>query len=60
MWMFLTARLRQWVIFALVFPVLLRILRTIRQSIEKRSGRSRLTRALAKVEELGRRPDRRR
>lgn len=56
MWVFLTARLRQWLLMAVVLPLVLRLVGMLRRSLEQRSGRSRLTRALGRVESLGRRP----
>lgn len=55
MWVFLTARFRQWLLMAVVLPVVLKIVGMVRRSLEARSGRTRLTRALGKVETLGRR-----
>jgi hypothetical protein len=55
MWVFITARLRQWLFFAVAIPLLTMIVHVIRQAIEKRSGQTRLTRILAQAENLGRR-----
>ncbi len=55
MWLFLTSRLRQWLLFAVAVPILLLGVRLIRQTLEKRSGETRLTGALRRVEEVGRR-----
>jgi hypothetical protein len=55
MWLFLTSRLRQWLLFAVAVPVLLFAVRRIRQALEKRSGPTRLTGALRRVEDVGRR-----
>jgi hypothetical protein len=55
MWVFITARLRQWLFFAVAIPLLTTIVHLIRQAIEKRSGQTRLTRILAQAENLGRR-----
>ena len=46
MWLFLTSRLRQWLLFAVAVPILLFAVRRIRQTLEKRSGETRLTGAL--------------
>lgn len=53
MWLFITARLRQWAIFAIVVPVLTVLVRAVRIALEKKSGESTLTRSLRKVEEFG-------
>jgi hypothetical protein len=55
MWVFITARLRQWLFFAVAIPLLTTIVHLIRQAIEKRSGQTRLTRILSQAENLGRR-----
>ena len=47
MWLFFTSRLRQWLLFAVAVPLLLLVVR--------RSGQTRLTGALRRVEEVGRR-----
>jgi len=58
MWVFITARLRQWLFFAVAIPLLTLVVHVIRQAIEKRSGETRLTRILARAEDLGRRKKR--
>ena len=55
MWVFISARLRQWLFFAVALPVLTLLVHAVRKVIEKRSGETRLTRVLAQVEVLGRR-----
>ena len=55
MWLFITARLRQWLILAVVVPLASMVVHVIRTAIEKRTGQTRLTRALTTVEEIGRR-----
>jgi hypothetical protein len=59
MWIFITARLRQWLFFAVAIPLLTTLVHLIRQLIEKRSGETSLTRALRRLENLGRRKKRR-
>jgi hypothetical protein len=59
MWVFITARLRQWLFFAVAIPLLTVLVHAIRQAIEKRSGPTRLTRLMARAEEFGRRKKRR-
>ena len=53
MWLFFISRLRQWL--AVAVPLLLLVVRLIRQALERRSGQTRLTGALRRVEEVGRR-----
>lgn len=60
MWVFFTARLRQWLILAVAVPVATLLVRTIRRQIEKRSGETRLTRGLGHVEQIGQRSRRKR
>lgn len=55
MWLFITARLRQWIIFAVAVPVATMIVHLIRQRIEATSGATKLTRALGTVEGIGQR-----
>lgn len=55
MWVFFTARLRQWLILAVAVPLATVLVRTVRRQIEKRTGQTRLTRGLGQVENLGRR-----
>lgn len=58
MWIFITARFRQWLLLAVLVPLAATIVHLIRTAIEKRTGSTRLTRALTSVEELGRRNSR--
>lgn len=53
MWVFFTARLRQWLILAVAVPAATLLVRTVRRQIEKRSGETRLTRGLSQVEQIG-------
>ena len=55
MWVFVSARLRQWVILAVVLPLLTVLIRVLRQAIERRSGQTRVTRALGVLENAGQR-----
>jgi hypothetical protein len=55
MWMFITARLRSWLIFAIVLPIVTTAIHLLRQRLEARSGRTRLVTVLTKIENLGRR-----
>jgi hypothetical protein len=59
MWLFLTARLRQWVILAVLVPLVTTLVHVIRTRLEARSGSTRLTRLLTKLEGEGRRRGRR-
>lgn len=58
MWVFISARLRQWVIFAIAVPLLTLLVHLVREALEKRSGETRLTRILGRAEDLGRRKKR--
>jgi hypothetical protein len=58
MWVFITARLRQWLFFAVAIPLLTVVVHALRRLIERRSGPNRLTRLMARGEELGRRKKR--
>ncbi|HET9873240.1 MAG TPA: hypothetical protein VFP89_11705 [Propionibacteriaceae bacterium] len=53
MWLFITARIRQWLIFAVVIPLVSVLVRYLRAALEKRSGETRLTRNLRKLEDFG-------
>lgn len=55
MWLFITARLRQWIIFAVAVPLATTVVHVIRQRLEARSGATKLTRALGTVEGFGQR-----
>ncbi len=55
MWMFITRRLRQWVLFAIAVPLLTVLVHLVREALERRSGETGLTRALRRVESLGQR-----
>ena len=59
MWLFITARIRQWLILAVVVPLASMVVHLIRTAIEKKTGETKLTRALTTVEEIGRRKSRR-
>ena len=59
MWLFITSRLRQWIILAVAVPLLTYLVRAIRRALEKRAGGdTTLTRGLGKLEALGRRKKR--
>lgn len=60
MWVFITARLRSWLVFAVALPLLTLVVHAVRRAIERRSGETRLTRLLAQAEDLGRRRKRQR
>ena len=55
MWMFITARLRAWLIFAIVLPIVTTAIHLLRERLEARSGRTPLVTVLTKIENLGRR-----
>ena len=60
MWLFLTARLRQWAIFAIVVPLVTTVVHLVRKRLEARSGPTRLTKVLGTVESVGQSRSRRR
>lgn len=59
MWAFISARLRVWLFFAVVVPVLTSVVALVRRQLEKRSGRTKVVRGLQRLEDLGRRQEQR-
>ena len=59
MWLFLTNRLRQWVILAVLVPVVTTLVHVLRTRLEARRGPTRFTRLLGQVENLGQKQSRR-
>ena len=59
MWLFLTRRLRMWLILTVVVPLASGLLRRIGLRLERRNGPSRTSDALLKAGELGDRARRR-
>jgi hypothetical protein len=55
MWVFITARFRRWLLFAIAVPLATTAVHLLRQVLEKRTGATRLTRVLGHVEDLGQR-----
>jgi hypothetical protein len=53
MWLFLTRRLRMWLILGVVVPLTSGLLRRIGRNLERRNGPNRVSRTLLKVGELG-------
>ncbi|RZU33899.1 hypothetical protein [Blastococcus saxobsidens] len=53
MWLFLTARLRTWLLLTVVVPLATGLLRRIGRALERRGGPSRISGALLKAGELG-------
>ena len=53
MWVFISARLRRWIIFAIAVPVITTVVHLIRQRVEARTGVTKLTRLLGLVERIG-------
>jgi hypothetical protein len=53
MWVFISARLRSWVIFAIAVPVATAAVHMVRERLEAKSGRTPLVRALSKIENFG-------
>lgn len=58
MWAFFSRRLRQWLVLAVLLPLASLLLGALRQLLERRSGETRLTRALGRLEVVGRRRSR--
>ena len=59
MWLFLTRRLRMWLILTVLVPLAAGVLRRIGVTLERRNGPSSVSRALLKAGELGDRARRR-
>ncbi|RCK69802.1 hypothetical protein DT076_10260 [Desertihabitans brevis] len=56
MWAFLSARLRMWLVFAVVVPLVTAVLAVVRRQLEKRYGPDHaVVRNLARLERFGRR-----
>jgi formate hydrogenlyase subunit 4 len=53
MWLFLTSRLRTWLLLTVVVPLATGLLRRVGQVIERRTGATSVTRALYKASDLG-------
>ena len=53
MWLFLTRRLRMWLLLTVVVPLATGVLRRLGRGLERRSGPSRLSRALLRAGDLG-------
>lgn len=55
MWLFLTRRLRMWVILTVLAPLATKVLRGLGQALERRTGPSVISNGLLKAGELGER-----
>jgi formate hydrogenlyase subunit 4 len=53
MWLFLTRRLRTWLVLTVVVPLATGLLRRIGRSLERRTGPTALTRGLDRAGDLG-------
>jgi len=53
MWLFLTRRLRTWLVLTVVVPLASGLLRRVGRALERRRGPSSLSRALLKAGDLG-------
>jgi hypothetical protein len=53
MWLFLTSRLRTWLLLTVVVPLATGLLRRAAQVLERRTGSTQVTRALYKAGDLG-------
>ncbi|HVD20090.1 MAG TPA: hypothetical protein VNC63_15520 [Propionibacteriaceae bacterium] len=59
MWIFITSRLRSWLIFAILMPVATMAVHMLRERLEAKSGRTPLVTILTKIENIGMRKVRR-
>ena len=53
MWLFLTSRLRTWLLLTVVVPLATRLLRQVGRALERRTGPSRISRALLWAGDVG-------
>jgi hypothetical protein len=53
MWLFLTRRLRTWLILTLLLPVATGVLRRLGETLERRRGSTTLSRSLLRAGDLG-------
>jgi hypothetical protein len=53
MWLFLTRRLRMWLILTVAVPLATALLRRLGRGLERRTGPSRVSRALLRAGDLG-------
>jgi formate hydrogenlyase subunit 4 len=53
MWLFLTRRLRMWLILTVVVPLTTGVLRKVGRRLERRNGPSAVSRALLRAGDLG-------
>ena len=53
MWLFISRRLRMWLILSVVVPLTTGLLRRIGARLERRNGSSKVSRALLKAGDLG-------
>jgi hypothetical protein len=53
MWLFLTRRLRMWLILTVLVPFATGVLRTVGRRLERRTGPTAVSRALLKAGDLG-------
>jgi len=59
MWIFITSRLRSWLIFAILMPAATMAVHMLRERLEAKSGRTPLVTILTKIENIGMRKVRR-
>ena len=53
MWLFLTRRIRTWLILTVVVPLATGLIRRVGRALERRTGSTSVTRALYKAGDLG-------
>lgn len=55
MWAFVSARLRQWILLAVLVPIAISVIHLVRTELEKKQGQTPLVKGLKTVEEFGQR-----
>ena len=53
MWVFISARLRSWLLFAVMVPIATTAVHLVRKRMEAHSGRTPVVVALSRIENLG-------
>lgn len=55
MWAFVSARLRTWIVLAVLVPIAISVIHLIRTTLEKKHGQTTLVKGLKTVEDFGQR-----
>jgi hypothetical protein len=53
MWAFISARLRRWILFAIIVPAGTTLIHVVRTRLEERSGPTKVTKVLSGIENFG-------